>query len=126
MFNYLQETVSPDTSLLHQDVPDNTCDAPELSWTDITLTDVTVCVFSRSVMSHTVIPWTVVHQAPLSMEFSRQEYQSRSPFPIPGDLPDPGIEPISYVSPTVAGGFFTTEPPWKPFDLSKLENETMV
>ena len=92
---------SPDTSLLHQDVPDNTCDAPELSWTDITLTDVTVCVFSRSVMSHTVIPWTVVHQAPLSMEFSRQEYQSRSPFPIPGDLPDPGIEPTSPVSPAL-------------------------
>ena len=44
------------------------------------------------------------------MEFSRQEYWSVLPFPIPGDLPNPGIELISLVSPTVAGGFFTTEP----------------
>jgi len=41
------------------------------------------------------IPWTVAHQALLSMEFSRQEYQSGLPFPPPGDLPDPGIEPAS-------------------------------
>ena len=40
-------------------------------------------------------PWTVAHQAPLSMEFSRQEYWSRLPFPSPGDLPNPGIEPRS-------------------------------
>ena len=39
------------------------------------------------------IPWTVAHQAPLTMEFSRQEYWSRLPFPSPGDLPDPGIKP---------------------------------
>ena len=38
-------------------------------------------------------PWTVAYQASLSMGFSRQEYQSRLPFPSPGDLPDPGIEP---------------------------------
>ena len=42
-----------------------------------------------------VIPWTVAHQAPLSMGFSRQEHWSRLPFPSPGDLPDPGIEPKS-------------------------------
>ena len=42
-----------------------------------------------------VIPWTVAYQVPLSMEFSRQEYWSRLPFPSPGDLPDPGIEPRS-------------------------------
>jgi len=42
-----------------------------------------------------VTPWTVAHQAPLSMEFSRQEYCSELPFPSPGDLPDPGIEPTS-------------------------------
>ena len=41
------------------------------------------------------IPWTVAHQAPLSMGFSRQEYRSGSPFRSPGDLPDPGIEPGS-------------------------------
>ena len=40
-------------------------------------------------------PWTVVHQAPLSMEFSKQEYWSGLPFPPPGDLPNPGIEPAS-------------------------------
>jgi len=43
-------------------------------------------------------PWTVVHQAPLSMGFSRQEYWNGWPFPSPGDLPDPGIEPTSAVS----------------------------
>ena len=41
------------------------------------------------------IPWTVAYQAPQSMEFSRQEYWSGLPFPSPGDLPDPGIEPRS-------------------------------
>ena len=59
-------------------------------------------------------PWTVARQAPLSMGFSRQEYWSGLPFPSPGDLPDPGIEPTS---PALAGGFFTVwatrEPePW--------------
>ena len=38
-------------------------------------------------------PWTIAHQAPLSMEFSRQEYWSGLPFPSPGDLSDPGIKP---------------------------------
>ena len=46
----------------------------------------------------------------LSMEFSWQEYWSGFPFPLPGDLPDPGIEPAS---PILAGGFFTTKPPGK-------------
>ena len=44
--------------------------------------------------------------------FSRQEYWSRPPFPIPGDLPEPGIEPASLVSPALAGGFFTTSTTW--------------
>ena len=51
-------------------------------------------------------PWTVASQAPLSMGFSKQEYWSRLPFPSPGDLPDPVIDPLS---PTLAGRFFTTE-----------------
>ena len=46
-------------------------------------------------MSDSAIPWTVAYTAPLSMEFSRQEYWSGLPFPSPGDLPDPGIEPGS-------------------------------
>ena len=45
-------------------------------------------------------PWTVAHQAPVSMGFSRQEYQSGLPVPSPGDLPDPGIEPASPVNPS--------------------------
>ena len=52
-------------------------------------------------------PWTAAHQAPLSMGFSRQGYWSGSPCPPPGDLPDPGIEPLSLMSPALAGGFFT-------------------
>ena len=61
-----------------------------------------------------VTPRAAALQAPLSMEFCRQEYWSGLPFPSPGDLPDPGIEPASLVSPAPAGGFFTTEPPGKP------------
>ena len=48
--------------------------------------------FSYSVLSNSATPWTVTHQAPLSMEFCRQEYWSGLPFPPPGDLPDPGIQ----------------------------------
>ena len=59
-------------------------------------------------------PWTVAYQAPLSMEFSRQEYWSRLPFPPPGALPYPRIEPVSLASPALAGGFFTTVAPVKP------------
>ena len=53
------------------------------------------------------------HQAPLSMEFSRQEYWSELPCPPPGDLPDPGIKLESLVSPALAGGFFTTSATWE-------------
>ena len=58
--------------------------------------------------------WTVASLALLSMEFSRQEHWNRLPFPSPGDLPNPGIEPVSPMSPALAGKFFTTEPPGKP------------
>ena len=53
---------------------------------------------------------TIARQAPLS----RQQYWSELPFPTPGDLPDPRVEPIAHVSPTLAGRFFTTELPGKP------------
>ena len=56
-------------------------------------------------------PWTVTYQAPLSMGFSRQEYWSGLPFPSPGDLPDPGIEPGS---PALQADTLTSEPPEKP------------
>ena len=57
-----------------------------------------------------VTPWIVAYQVPLSMGFPRQEYWSGLPFPSPGELPDPGIEPESRA---LAGGFFTAEPPGK-------------
>ena len=58
-----------------------------------------------------VTPWTVAYQAPPSMGFSRQEYWSGLPFPSPGDLPDPGIEPRS---PAFQADALTSEPPGKP------------
>ena len=59
-------------------------------------------------MSDFATPWTVACQASLSMEFSRQEYQSGLPFPTPGDLSHLEIDPVSLESPAFAGGFFTT------------------
>ena len=57
-------------------------------------------------------PRTVAYQASLSIGFSRQEYWSGLPFPLPGNLPDLGIEPAPLASPALAGRFFT-EPPGK-------------
>ena len=62
-------------------------------------------------------PWTIARQAPLSMGFSRQGYWSGVPCPPPGDLPDPGIEPMSLPSPAFAGRFFTMSTPWEALDL---------
>ena len=56
---------------------------------------------------------TVAHQAPLSMGFSRQEYWSGLSCSPPGDLPDPGIEPASLMSPALTSGFFTTSATWE-------------
>ena len=61
-----------------------------------------------------VTPWTVTYQAPRSMGFSRQEHWSGLPFPSPGDLSDPGIDPMSLESPALVGGLFTTVPPGDP------------
>ena len=71
------------------------------------------CAGSLSHVQLSAIPWTVDRQAPLSIEFSRRDYQSGLPFPTPRDLPDPGIESVSPESPALAGGFFTTKPPGK-------------
>ena len=60
-----------------------------------------------------VTPWTVAHEAPLSLGFSRHDYWTRLPFPFPGDPPDPGIEIVSLVSPAFPGRFFITRPPGK-------------
>ena len=61
-----------------------------------------------------VTPWTIAHQAPLSMGFSRQEYWSRLPFPPPGCLPNPGIEPASLMFPALQTGSLLLAPPGKP------------
>ena len=58
-------------------------------------------------------PWTVAHEASLSMAFFRQGYWSGLPFPMPGDLPNPGIKPTSHASPALAGSLLTTVPPVK-------------
>ena len=70
------------------------------------------CLVAKSCLTLSVTQ-TVACQAPLSMGFPRQEYWSGLPFPSSGNLPDPGIEPMSTASPALAGGFFTTEPPGK-------------
>ena len=62
--------------------------------------------------------WALAGQAPLSMGFPKQEYWSGLPFPPPEDLLDPGLEPMSPVSPASAGGFFTAEPFEKPLHFS--------
>ena len=76
--------------------------------------DMCVCAQLFTSVQFFATPWTVTHQAPLPMGFSRQEYWSGLPLPPPGDLPHPGIEPMSPVSPALARGFFTTEQTGKP------------
>ena len=73
-----------------------------------------------SVVSDSATPWTVAHQTPLSMGFSRQEHWSGLPFPIPGDLPSQGMEPESPVSPALASGFLTTSATWEAQGTLKL------
>ena len=76
-----------------------------------------VCVCTRAQLLSCIwlfaTPWIMACQAPLSMEFSRQEYWSGFPFPPSGDLPNPGIKPTSLVPPVLTDGFFTTTPPGK-------------
>ena len=85
-----------------------------------------VCMLSCWVASHSLRPNGLVHRAPLSMELSRQEYWSGLPFPTPGAVPDPGIEPLSPSSPVVAGEFFTTAPPGKASLLSLPANYQLM
>ena len=81
----------------------------------------TLCVCVLSHVQLFVTPWTVAHQAPLSMGFSRQEYWSGLPFPSPGDLPDPGIEPAS---PALAGGLSAISTTWKARKVGHVLNAT--
>ena len=71
---------------------------------------VCVCV-SHSVMFDSAAPWTIAHQAPLSMGFSRQEYWNEDPFPSPEDLANLGIEPRT---PALQAGSLSSVPPGKP------------
>ena len=89
-----------------------------------TVQPVTARVLSRVRLLAT--PGTVAHQAPLSMGFSRQEHWSGLPFPSPGDLPNPGIEPTSLESPASAGRFLATVPPGKPFRLKSPEVRAQI
>ena len=73
-----------------------------------------VCMLSHfSRVQLIATSWTIAHQALLSMGFSRQEHQNMLPCSSPGDLPSPGIEPMSLTSPVLAGRFFTTSTTWK-------------
>ena len=74
-----------------------------------------VCMLSH--VQHFAIPWTVAYHVPLSMGFSRQEYWNGLPYPPPEDLLNAGFE-FTSVSPELTGGFFTIEPPGKPFRFS--------
>ena len=70
------------------------------------------CLITKSCPTPFVTPMDYIAlQAPVSVGFPRQEYWSGLPFPSPGDLPDPGTEPLS---PAVVDGFFTPEPPGQP------------
>ena len=70
----------------------------------------------------TATPWTVACKVPLSVEFSKQQYWSGLPFPSPGDLPDPGIEPGS---PTLQADALPSEPQYTG-ELYKIDHTTMV
>ena len=76
----------------------------------------TACIHTKllSRVRLSVTPWTVAHQAPMSMGFSRQEYWSGLPCPPPGDLPNPGIEPASLRLLHWQAGSLQLVPPGKP------------
>ena len=69
-----------------------------------------------------VAPWTIAHQTPLSMKFSRQEYQSRFPCSPPGNLPDLEIKPMFLACAALAGRFFTSSATWKAISLSIMSS----
>ena len=74
---------------------------------------VCVCACALSFIQISEVPWTTARQVPLPMGFSRQDYWRGLPFPPPGDPPNPGIKPVSPVSPALADKFFTTSATWE-------------
>ena len=91
-----------------------------LFYTFFKWTKVNVKVKSLSCVQLFASSWTVAYQSPQSMEFSRQEYWSGLPFPSPGDLPNPGIEPRS---PTLRADALLSEPPGKSLTLKKITDK---
>ena len=87
----------------------------DLAWKEIQVNSFSmyVCSALRHVQLFASL-WIVTHQAPLSMDFSRQKDWSGLQFPPLGDFPDPRIQSMSLASPALTGGFFTTAPPGKP------------
>ena len=85
-----------------------------------------MCMWVLSHVQLSATPQRVARQAPLSIGFSRQEYWSGLPFPSPGGLPDPGIEPVSLASPALAGEFFTTSTTWEAVKNLPAMRETRV
>ena len=81
-----------------------------------------LCAQALNHVQFFVAPWTVACQAPLSMESSRQEYGSGFPFPILGDLPNPGIEPVSLTFPTLQAGSLPLVPPAEPGAILQRQN----
>ena len=76
-------------------------------------TYLTVCAQLFSHDDDSAVPWSEACQDPLSVGFPRQEYWNLLPVPTPGDLPDPGIEPMSLASLALVGGYFTTSATWE-------------
>ena len=91
-------------------------------WGPLVTFEHTVFMLSGSVVSDSASSWTVALQALKSMGFSWQEYWNGLPFPSPGNLPSPGIQPASS---SLAGGFFTTEPSGKLFRHTKLNHNVL-
>ena len=85
-----------------------------------------LCLLCFSPVRPLAALWTVAHQAPLSVGFSRQECWSGLSCSPPGDLPDPGIEPVSLVSPALVGGFFTTSATWEAFLYGQIQIWTLA
>ena len=80
------------------------------------------CVLSRhSCVRLLVTLWTIAHQSPLSIGFSRQEHWSGLPCPPPGYLPNPGLKPVPLKSPALADGFFTTSTTWETLCYGSLD-----
>ena len=127
MLDYIQPSASQPKECMCMLAPP--LSLPSSSWScwvavsHATVLSVLCCSQSHSCVF--TIPWTVARKAPLSMEFSRQEYCSGLPFPSPGDLFDPGITPMTHLFPALAGRFFTTVPLGNPTVLSKFLKQNL-